>query len=102
MKKFVKGLAALIICGSFIGLNLESAEAAEGADLTENTIEIEEMARHHYPPPHHPPPPPVRPGHRPPPPHYDDWRDPPPPPPGFGRHRPGPRPGHHPPPPPRW
>ena len=44
MKKFVKGLAALIICGSFIGLNLESAEAA---DLTENTIEIEEMARYY-------------------------------------------------------
>ena len=87
MKTLVKGLTALLICGSMIGLNLENAEAA---DLTTNSVEIQELARHH----HKPVPPPPRNRHhdihRHP--HHHDyfWVDPPPPPPPprHGGHRP--------------
>ena len=93
MKNFVKGLTALLIFGSFIIANCESAEAAEIADFTKNSIETQELARtlphppprHYddhwkYSPPRHghrneprPLPPPPRHGHRPPPPHHHHW-----------------------------
>lgn len=88
MKKFVKGLTALLIFGSFIVANFESAEAAEIADFTKNSIETQELARFS------PPPPPPRHRHRPPPsPHYNDHWGYPPPPHKHG-HRPPPRHGH--------
>lgn len=90
MKKFVKGLTALLIFGSFIVANFESAEAAEIADFTKISIETQELAR--FSPP--PPPPRHRHGHRPPPlPHYNDHWGYPPPPHKHG-HRPPPRHGH--------
>ena len=86
MKTLVKGLTALLICGAMIGLNIENAAAA---DLTTDTVEIQEFARHHHKPV--PPPPPPR--------HHDKhkhrnhrdydffWMNPPPPPPHHhGRH----------------
>ncbi len=100
MKKIAKGLAALLICGSFAVFNCENVEAAEVADLTTDSAEIQEMAHHRAPPP------PRRPG-----PHRDDWRDPPPPrwadppPPRWGDPPPPPhgdRDRHRQPPRPRW
>ena len=83
MKTLVKGLTALLICGAMIGLNIENAEAA---DLTTDTVEIEELARHNHKP--MPPPPPPRPNdrHRPLRHHDYFWLDPPPPPPPPHRH----------------
>ena len=91
MKTLVKGLIALLICGAIIGLNIENAEAA---DLTTNSVEIQELARHHHKPV--PPPPPRNRHHdihRHPYHHDYFWVDPPPPPPPppphrHGRHRP--------------
>ena len=84
MKKLAKGLAALIICGAFMGLNFENVQAAE---LSTSSVETQEFARHHH---NYPPPPPPRHhdrhGHnlR----HYhDDWGFNPPPPPPHDRHR---------------
>lgn len=90
MKTLVKGLIALLIFGAMIGLNLENAEAA---DLTTNSVAIQELARHHHKPVPPPPPPPR---------HHDKhkyrnhrdydffWMNPPPPPPHHhgGHHRP--------------
>ena len=78
MKTLVKGLTALIICGAMIGLNIENAEAA---DLTINTVETQELARHrHQPVPPPPPPPRHHDSHRHPKHHDYFWIDPPPPP----------------------
>ncbi len=103
MKTLVKGLTALLICGSFIFSSCENVEAAEVADLTTNSVETQELARNNHRPPS--PPPPGRPGsrhkdpwdrhpHRP---DFDDWdrpHYPPPPPPGRDGHRPPPPPRH--------
>lgn len=93
MKTFAKGLAALLICGAIISVNFDKAEAAEVADVTINSVETENLARHFPPPPppprhrhrHHPP----FGFHEPPPYHHDKFREPPPPP---LPHRHG---GHH-------
>ena len=78
MKTLVKGLTALLICGAIIGLNIENAEAA---DLTTDTVEIEELARHNHKPM-------PRPNDRHRPLRHNDyfWLDPPPPPPPPHRH----------------
>ena len=79
MKKFAKGLAALVICGSLtFGLNFASAEAAEVSETTSvaagevaqsesisSELTLEELSgkpstskvRHRFPPPPPPPPP---------------------------------------------
>lgn len=84
MKTFVKGLAALMICGTLLGVNCDTAEASEVADLTTDSIETEDLARHNRFPP---PPPPRHDRHR----HdnfgYNDYEPPPPPPPHYDRHR---------------
>ena len=67
MKTLVKGLTALLICGSFIFSSCENVEAAEVADLTTNSVETQELARRPHRPPS--PPPPGRPGSH----HKDPW-----------------------------
>ena len=101
MKKFLKGLTALLICGALnFGLTLD----AQATEI--NGTESQKLASHHR---YDPPPRGDHWGRRPPPPrHGDYWGDYPPPP----RHGddywnhdyPPPRPGHRPPPPPqhRW
>jgi len=93
MKRILKGLTALIICGA---LNFGLTTDAQAAEL-----ESQEVSRHHHhrPPPHYEPPPRHGAwGHRYPPPHYgdyyrghyrDDWHRTPPPP-----HRMPPPPRH--------
>ena len=109
LKKIVKGLTAMAICGALnFGLTTE-VQAADAEFINSNTTEYNEVSRRrHWPPPppdywddddwddddryRQPPPPP--------PPHYGsrtpDYRQPPPPPPpGWGVQPP-------PPPPPAW
>ena len=112
MKTFTKGLAAMFLCGALIGINFNTAEAAETPEVAEiedlsiNSLDTEEMGNRLFPPPRdgHRPPPPPPPPHRdrygPPPPPPRDRYGPPPPPPGHRQPPPPPRHGHKPPPPP--
>ena len=98
MKKILKGLTALAICGALnIGLTTD-AQAAEKDFSTElSGTESQEFVGHH--PRYGPPPPPPDYG---PPPRHDNWRHDPPPRHDYWRNDPPPR--HDPPPPPphRW
>lgn len=109
MKTFTKGLAAMFLCGALIGINFNTAEAAETPevagieDLSINSLDTEEMGNRLFPPPRDghrpPPPPPHRDRYGPPPPPRDRY-GPPPPPHGHRPPPPPPRHGHRPPPPP--
>ncbi len=96
MKKILKGLVALMICGALnFGLTNDAQAAEENSSIDLNGSESQEISRRHHPD-YYPPPPPRedRWGHRPPPPpHGDYWDNPPPPPPRHG-HRPPPPPPH--------
>ena len=99
MKRILKGLTALMICGALnFGLTTDAQAAELDSSIDMSGIESQEVARHH----HYPPPPDYGPphrdgawGHRYPPPHYGEYwhghRDhrplpPPPPPPGHRHH----------------
>ena len=100
MKKILKGLTALLICGA---LNFGLTTDAQATEI--NGTESKEFASHHR---YDPPPRGDHWGRRPPPPRHGDYWDDFPPPPRHGDHwgdyQP-PRRGHRPPPPPppqRW